>query len=272
MRISVIVPLYNGKRYIDSILKMLIKNLNYDSSGRLELEVIFINDQPEEVINELYYVRKYASVKRLTLHIVENKVNRGIHYSRVRGLQMANGKWIHFLDQDDVISNNYYLSQLQHLQKGDVIVGNGYSELEQGRRVLYKYSFMHETVKYLFFYLFFSCRILSPGQCLIRKKAIPHKWKKDIITQNGADDLYLWILMLLNHCKFKINRECIYLHKYTKVNFSLNIHKMKKSDEEVSKYVEDDLPHIYKWIMKKRFDSKYKKGKFVSFIEGLNKI
>ena len=80
MRISVIVPLYNGKRYIDSILKMLIKNLNYDSSGRLELEVIFINDQPEEVINELYYVRKYASVKRLTLHIVENKVNRGILY------------------------------------------------------------------------------------------------------------------------------------------------------------------------------------------------
>ena len=42
-------------------------------------------------------------------------------------------------------------------------------------------------------YLKVGTQIISPGQCLIKKKAIPEFWKTNLVRVNGADDYYLWL-------------------------------------------------------------------------------
>ena len=50
---------------------------------------------------------------------------------------------------------------------------------------------------------------------------------------NGADDLFLWILLLEKSYKFAINKEALYIHKYTGENLSESEEKMTISSLEI---------------------------------------
>ena len=54
----------------------------------------------------------------------------------------------------------------------------------------------------LTFYLKSHNIIKSPGQCLIKRQCIPVEWQRYIMKTNGADDLFLWILLLEKSYKF----------------------------------------------------------------------
>lgn len=97
--ISVIVPVYNTEKYIrdslDSILAQTYTNL----------EVIVINDgskdMSEEIIQE--YVAKDNRVKYF------EQENLGQSAARNKGIEIAKGKYIAFIDSDDVIGKNMML-------------------------------------------------------------------------------------------------------------------------------------------------------------------
>lgn len=233
MFISVIVPIYYGKKYISDIFEMMKENLHY-STLHFELELIFINDSPDEDIRE----EELAVYKGIHLVLIINEENKGIHYSRLRGLEAARGKYILFLDQDDRIENNYFESQLRHIGNADVVVANGIAQYPAYEKFLYRYAFMQWTIKHIWFYVKFSTRIISPGQCLIRRDSIPRVWKENIIRHNGADDYFLWLVMLSKNCRFAINRDRLYTHVYTALNTSADSQKMQASVREVLQNLE----------------------------------
>lgn len=82
-------------------------------------------------------------------------------------------------------------------------------------------------------------QIVSPGQCLIKKTAIPNEWLEYTTKNNGSDDLLLWVIMLSRGKKFVINKNPIYTHKYTGANLSDNIPEMRKSSLEIAEYLEN---------------------------------
>ena len=110
MDVSVIIPIYKGNGYIESLLNKIEKN--YQESQK-EIEVIFVNDYPDEEI------------------IV-------IHQTRINGLKKALGKYILFLDQDDEISDFFIKSQLEHIGNADLCIANGIMESENGKCLIYK--------------------------------------------------------------------------------------------------------------------------------------
>ena len=225
MKISVIVPLYYGKKYIQNIVNMMRRNQE-KCIDVADLELILVNDSPDEKISE----DEWKGQKDFDIKLVSNQKNQGIHYSRVYGLSYATGQYIMFFDQDDIIADDYFVSQLKHMSKKcDVVVANGSAQYATYSKCLYRFAFMQWTVKHIWFYAKFDCRIISPGQCLIRKDSIPEIWKKNILKINGADDYFLWLLLLTRKCKFDINREKIYIHVYTTVNTSNDENKMKQS-------------------------------------------
>lgn len=226
-KVSIIVPLYNGKKYIDGICNSVVDNVQFCESENkaVEAELIFVNDYPEERIEE-----KDIVFRGLDIKIINNDCNKGIHETRVVGLENSCGEYVLFLDQDDNISYNYLESQLSAIKDYDAVLCNGYY---RSRKKIYDCA--EEQIKAITYrnYLKHEIVIISPGQVLLRREAIPEIWKNIILKQNGSDDVFLWIMMLKQSCKFTCNTECLYTHVEDGLNTSSNFKNMKKSITEL---------------------------------------
>mgnify|MGYP002645416188 CR=1 FL=1 len=231
--ISIIVPIYKGKQYINDLMDILEKNSkNLNSTAKIEL--IFVNDYPEEDI-EINSICKKIDVK-----VYNSKVNRGIHGARVFGLKHANGKYVVFLDQDDKISEDYLQKQLSKILENDFVVCNAYIDSYYADGVLKKYCSEEEQVDKIKFENFIKGQnqIVSPGQVLLKKEAISDVWINNIMKNNGADDYLLWLTLFSANKKCAINYECLYTHIEHGNNTSLDIEAMNKSLSEMVGIVE----------------------------------
>lgn len=89
--ISVIIPVYNSERYlrkcIDSIINQTLK----------EIEIILINDGSTD--NSFEIMEKYRQKDERI--IVINTNNGGVSSARNKGIEIANGDYIIFIDSDD---------------------------------------------------------------------------------------------------------------------------------------------------------------------------
>lgn len=229
MIVSLIVPFYHGNRYIGRILEIYTKNRNLLLlKSQADLELIIVNDSPDEEIHGL------SNQNANNIWIVTNRKNSGIHQSRVNGLMASHGDYVLFLDQDDLLTDNSILELLSNIGDNDFIVSNGYKTSEIGVDVLYASEKQQKMcINKMCFYLY-TCPIISPGQVLIKKSAIPSEWKSNTLTNNGADDYLLWLLMLEKGKKGSICTLKLYTHSYTGENASLNTARMEKSNFEVA--------------------------------------
>ncbi len=241
MKISVITPIYKGEKYIEKLCDMVDKNAKAAQKKLTDIEVeyILINDYPIQPIPNEVIEKVKSSSEYISIIKFENSSNFGIHQSRVNGLRIATGEYVLFLDQDDEIEENTILSQIECLKKNinsDVVVANGYRKFIDGNdtkeirlKELYARKSALKLVRNQRIYIYGTDMILSPGQCIIRKNAIPIEWHENILNTNGCDDFYLWLLMFENNCKFTINTDKLYYHTETKSNYSASADNMTKS-------------------------------------------
>lgn len=224
--ISVIVPLYHGKGYVGQILGQIEKNnaCIHDT----ELQLLLYNDCPSETI-EIDNTEYSFGIK-----VINADKNAGIHGARVNALKQAVGKYILFLDQDDEIREHYLESQRRTIGDADAIV----CRLINGKRLHYTDTFRFEEVITKEFMLKNWCPIVSPGQVLIRKEAIPNIWRKNILVDNGADDYFLWLCMMAEGKRFALNQDVLFEHVITGLNTSENTNQMMDSEEEMLRILE----------------------------------
>lgn len=118
--ISVIIPVYNGEKFIASALDSVIKQ-DYP-----DIEIIVVNDGSTD--------DSEAIIKSYTVTYIKQE-NMGVAAARNNGIDIAKGDFFAFIDQDDIWSPNklrlqidllkahqelgYVLSkQILHLEKG----------------------------------------------------------------------------------------------------------------------------------------------------------
>lgn len=225
-RISVIVPIYHGKKYINSLIHMLEKGAAA-CRDRCTIEFVLSNDDPECPLDA------YVS-DQMEICTVETDVNRGIHGARVRGLEYCTGNYVVFLDQDDVIRDNYIKSQYEKIGGADAVV----CRLLNGKKLHYTNVFRFEEVITRDFMLHYWCPIVSPGQVMLKKQAVPNIWRENILTNNGADDYFLWLCMMAEGKQFALNHEVLFTHVITGMNTSENTNLMMDSEEEMLSILE----------------------------------
>lgn len=234
MDVSVIVPLYQGKKYVRKIISMIERNkIVCCYVMECAMELIFVNDYPEELINE---GTMCCSSVLDGISIVQNDINQGIHRSRITGVKHAKGDYFLFLDQDDQISDAYILSQLRGIKGNDAILCNG---VYRNNKLIYADECQQKRATDKNCYLEQKDVIISPGQVLIRKQSIPKQWYENILKENGSDDVLLWILMLQNACSFAINTLVLYLHNEDGGNASFNFVNMRKSVLEIQSVLDN---------------------------------
>lgn len=226
MDISVVTPFYKGNRYMQSLLKCIGRACA--GAPERSVELILVNDSPDCPVEY-----EQAWVQGFSVTAVNNAVNSGIHRSRVNGLERARGEFIQFLDQDDLLEPNVFASQYSLAGNADVVVANGIDQNPNSPGPIYRSAAYHAQVTHPRFYYSVGNLIVSPGQCLIRKSAIPESWKQDHLSRNGSDDWLLWLLMFAQGRRFAVNPELLYTHVETGENLSANVEKMAASSMEV---------------------------------------
>lgn len=225
--ISVIIPFYCGNKFLKQIDNMISNNSKL-LKNKTEIELVIVNDSPWCDVDT-----KQLRQDGYFLNIIENKENLGIHGSRIHGLQEAKGEYVMMLDQDDLIEDKCLVQLYTHINDSDVIVSNGYKLHGKEKKKIYGNYKSQKKVKKIFYYLYLENRILSPGQCLIKKESIPEKWCNIAMKVNGADDMLLWLMMLRNGKKFSLHPECLYTHVFTGENVSGDDSKMAESTYEM---------------------------------------
>ena len=107
--ISVIIPVYGVEKYIAQCLESVI-NQTYKN-----LEIIVINDGTKDRSAEI--AKEYATKdSRIKVYDFENG---GLSVARNRGLEMATGDYISYIDSDDWIKKNMYETLLEAVMKND---------------------------------------------------------------------------------------------------------------------------------------------------------
>lgn len=221
MKVSIITAFFCGKRYIDGLLKSVYLNAVECKKVGVEIEYIIVNDSPEI---EMDIKNPYSNF--FDLIVLINQYNSGIHQTRVNGLNASSGVYVLMFDQDDRLLPNAILSCLKSINNADMVVGNGYNINGDNRSLIYRNRIAQKMATREIFYAFCTSMCVSPGHVLIKAESIPEVWKRNIMTNNGSDDYFLWLLMVDNNCKININTETIYEHIGTNENLSLDRKKM----------------------------------------------
>ena len=258
MEISFITPFYHGNRYIDKLIKMVNANAVqfHKEYPEGQVELLIVNDSPDSKVTD---ISKYVNLE-IKVKIINNKENSGIHYSRINGLNHACGKYVIFLDQDDEISKYFLISQYNRIGTADIIVCKGSHKYPDRKVGYYKNMYQLESVKDLKKFLTIRQLIASPGQCLIKKAAIPKEWYLYIMKKNGADDFLLYVLMHAKGCVFKTNDRILYHHVITGQNASSNLKKMDESVGEMLEILEEVTYFDKKDLKKFKRSNKYKQS------------
>lgn len=95
--ISVIVPVYNAENYLKACMDSLV------NQTKKEIEIIAINDGSKD--NSLKILEDYES-KYPNLVKVLSQENQGLSVTRNNGIKVAKGKYVFFVDSDDVVKTN----------------------------------------------------------------------------------------------------------------------------------------------------------------------
>ena len=117
MLVSVIIPYYKDKKNILESVKSVI-----DQSYK-NIEVIIIDDENS---NSSKKILSKIKRKNKEIKILQTRKNRGVSFARNIGIDYARGKFVGFLDSDDLWKKNKIRKQVDfiNLNKIDLCYTN----------------------------------------------------------------------------------------------------------------------------------------------------
>lgn len=179
-KVSVIIPAY---KCAGTIKKAIDSALIQD----VPLEILVIDDCSGENIKEI--IEEYGEEPRLLY--VQNEKNMGAAASRNRGVSLASGEYVAFLDADDWWKPGKLKSQLELLQKtGDVLCCTGRQLMSPEGKDTGKYIPVKERITYgeLLKHNSINCSSVL----LLRKVALQYPMEHE----DSHEDYITWLKIL----------------------------------------------------------------------------
>jgi len=99
MVLSILVCTYNRKDFLQLCLDSIIEQTKYYSEK--EIEIIVIDNNSKDGTKNL--VEQYKTITPITYYIEEEQ---GLSHARNAGINIANGNYIAFIDDDATIINS----------------------------------------------------------------------------------------------------------------------------------------------------------------------
>ena len=134
--ISIIIPIYNGQQYISKCLESIQKQ-TYSY-----LEIILINDGS---IDDSGKICDEYAIKDPRIKVIHKK-NEGASIARNKGIEIAQGEYIGFVDCDDYIESTMYEKLLNSIVKNKTDMSicnyNDNDDLNLEKEILNRHEFL----------------------------------------------------------------------------------------------------------------------------------
>lgn len=170
MKISVVIPVYNGEAYLRSCLESVT------GSRRSDIEIIVVDDGSTDGSGKI--IEEFeARDHRLRIIFQENT---GVSGARNRGLSAASGEYIYFADCDDILYPDALWQMYDTAREtgADLVVGN--------YRYLYDYSGELKNAS-----IWLEKRVFTGEErisCTHFSCILPNKlWKREIMKRYGLE-------------------------------------------------------------------------------------
>lgn len=161
--VSVIMPAYNGEKYIGAAIESIL-NQTYDN-----FELVIIEDKSTD--NTLNVIRKYKD-PRISLYL--NSSNQGIAYTTNLGIAKSKGEYIALLDDDDLATEHRLEWQVEFMEEHreiDILGGRSVYIDENGEFIQYNLEPLRNP-KFIKALLLFSNEKFANCTAMIRKSFI----------------------------------------------------------------------------------------------------
>lgn len=109
-KISVILPCYNMEKYVEETMESVL------NQSLKDFEIICLNDGSTD--GTLQILNKYQNLYP-NIHVISNE-NRGAAYERNIGIQSSKGKYIYYMDSDDLIKENCFETLYSYAEKDNL--------------------------------------------------------------------------------------------------------------------------------------------------------
>lgn len=116
--LSIIIPVYNVENYVEHCITSCLKQ----NILTQEYEIIIVNDGSTD--NSLFIAEKTAT-GHPNIKII-SQCNKGLSMARNKGLSLAQGDYIWFVDSDDYIEENCLKQIIETCKKGYDVISLGW--------------------------------------------------------------------------------------------------------------------------------------------------
>lgn len=184
---SIVIPTFNRSNKIIRAIKSIIKNNNKS------FEIIVVDDHSTDNTRTVLKKNNNIKIKKIFL-----KENYGPGYARNKAIKIASGKWVVFLDSDDIFFKNklFKISKIKNLENYDLIVHDNllYNSKTKKIKRIYNGTFLF----LLKFHMINLSNIISLSSSII---------KRDFLINNniyfnetkkfvGIEDYIFWLDVL----------------------------------------------------------------------------
>lgn len=165
--ITIIVPVYNAESYLSECIESLLAQ-TFD-----DIEILLIDDGSTD--NSMRICEQYALIDK-RIHYISQE-NAGVSVARNKGLSLAKGEFVCFVDSDDIVATDF-LEHLYSLSTDGSFAICGYtrnrSELSEGRVSVVRYNARNYIIQ------IFDESIIHPNICMML-------FKNSIIQRNTIE-------------------------------------------------------------------------------------
>jgi len=205
---SVIMPYFKKKSFFKEAYYSAL------NQGVKNLEIIIIYDDEDH--SDISYIRKIINNRNNT-NLIINKKNFGAGISRNLGIKKAKGKYIAFLDCDDIWKKNKLKYQLNFMKNNNLDISyTSYSVIDKSGDALYEVNIKNEMTYKDFLK---SCDIGLTT--VVMKKSIFDNFKFNKIKTK--EDYLLWLQLSNSNYKFIGIKKILSLWRVNKNSLSNNI-------------------------------------------------
>lgn len=181
-KVSVIMPLYNGERYVkravDSILNQSFR----------DFELVVVNDASNDSSRDI--ILQYDDDR---IKLYDNELNQGISYTRNRAIELAKGEYIAIMDDDDIAPLYRLEKEVDYLDRNPdivAVIGNT-CRIDANDNDLNELWRVCKSPKRVNAYFFFGDPVPN-SSAMFRKKIV---WDNNITFSDkkyGIEDYDFW--------------------------------------------------------------------------------
>ncbi len=220
--VSAIIPYYKKKKYINETIKSIL-NQTYTN-----IEIVIVYD--DIIKNDLNYLNENYS-KNENIKIIVNDRNLGAGQSRNIGIANSKGKYVAFIDADDLWDKEKISKQIEYMKKNNFQVSHTSYKIinENGQTLGLRKSRNFNNYKDILT----SCDI-GLSSVIIKKNLITEKIK--FANLKTKEDFVLWLKLLKSGLEIGSLEEILMTWRKTKGSLSSSITQKLKDGYKVYNY------------------------------------